>query len=104
MLLVHTPLYSSEALALLRENGLRPQDAAYLMAVPEEEMRAYDDHRYRQQLADETTRTALDWLCAQPLLKAVLTGHLHKDFDAQLRPGLRQYAVGCETVRRIRFV
>ena len=103
VLLVHTPLYSSEALALLRENGLRPQDAAYLMAVPEEEMRAYDDHRYRQQLADDTTREALDWLCSQPLLKAVLTGHLHKDFVTGLTPAVRQYAVGCETVRRIRF-
>ena len=73
------------------------------MAVPEEEMRAYDDHRYRQQLADDTTREALEWLCGQPLLKAVLTGHLHKDFVTGLTPAVRQYAVGCETVRRIRF-
>lgn len=104
VLLVHTPLYSSDTLAMRRQKGLRPQDPAYLMAMPEPEMRAYSEHRYRQQLADETTREALDWLYAQPLLKAVLTGHLHVNFDTEIRPGLRQYAVDCETVRRVRFV
>lgn len=105
VLLVHTPLYSAETLAVLQQNGrLRPEEPAYLMAVPEREMHGYDDHRYRQQLADETTREALEWLCAQPLLKAVLTGHLHRDFEADVTPALRQYGVGCTTVRRIRFV
>lgn len=104
VLLVHTPLYSPETLAVLRENGLQPEEPAYLMAVPEQEMRGYDDHRYRQQLADGTTREALEWICAQPLLKAVLTGHLHRDFEADITGTLRQYGVGCTTVRRIRFV
>ncbi len=103
VLLVHTPLYSPETLALLRENGLQPTEPAYLMAVPEQEMRGYDDHRYRQQLADATTREALEWICAQPLIKAVLTGHLHKDFEADVTPALRQYCTGVGSVRRIRF-
>lgn len=101
VLLVHTPLYSEETLAYLRERGAG--NPAYLMSVPEERMRDYSPDRYEQQLQDETTGKAYEYITNCEGIRAILTGHLHEDFEADVTPQLRQYVTGIGTVREVRF-
>jgi len=107
VLMMHTPIYEPKLfddVMYHRENlGLKPtpQPCAYLTAVPEEWMGGYDDHRFRQQKADDITRCTVDYIRSEPLIKAILTGHLHFSCDAILREGVPQLIVSTTDVNLI---
>lgn len=99
VLMLHTPLYTPALydLSIRIHNG----GPAYLMAVPEEKMRNYSPDRYEQQLADETTLSAYEYILSEPLIKAVLAGHIHHNVE-DLLPGERpQWITGLHTLRQI---
>ncbi|MBR6571137.1 MAG: metallophosphoesterase [Clostridia bacterium] len=99
VLMLHTPLYTPALydLSIRIHNG----GPAYLMAVPEEKMRSYSPDRYEQQLADETTLSAYEYILSEPLIKAVLAGHIHHSAEDML-PGERpQWITGLHTLRKI---
>ena len=100
VLMMHTPLYTP---ALYEKRLAEAPGPAYLMNVPVDKMAHYTPHRYEQQLADEVTRKAYDYILSQPLIRAVLTGHLHTDAEDALPNGMPQLVTGCRTMRRIRF-
>lgn len=99
ILCLHTPLYSEEAYDFARKNE-GENSPVYLMSVPEEKMQYYSPERYEQQKEDETTHTAYEFIKNEPLIKAVLTGHIHCDFELPLGDKM-QYGVGCEDIRII---
>ncbi len=90
ILLMHTPLYAPD---LCRE-CLSRADIAYLMAVPEDVLSTYNDHRRRQQTPDQTTLDAYHYILTEKNIRALLAGHLHDDFVSQVTPTLKQYVVG----------
>lgn len=49
---------------------------------------------YEAQKKDATTRDFIAYLKEEPLLKAILTGHLHVTVEEQFSPTARQYVVG----------
>lgn len=100
VLMMHTPLYTE---TLYEKRLSEVPGPAYLMSVPVGKMAHYNAHRFEQQLADEVTRAAYDYIVSQPLIRAVLTGHLHNDADDVLPNGVPQLVTGCETLRHIRF-
>ena len=100
VLMMHTPLYTP---VLYEKRLSEAPGPAYLMNVPVEKMAHYTPQRYEQQLADDITRKAYDYILTQPLICAVLAGHLHTDADDVLPNGVPQLVTGCETMRRIRF-
>ena len=78
---------------------------AYLVGVPEELTETYEpgvtypsgeEWRYRkvQQHSDEPTLKFVAWLKEQPLLKAILCGHMHRFFEERFSPTAMQYVVG----------
>jgi len=99
VLALHTPLYSQDMYRQRAEQG--KVNPAYLMSVPEELMRAYTPDRYEQQLQDAVTAEAYRFITESGAVKAILTGHLHCDFEADITPTLRQYVTGIGTVREI---
>lgn len=100
VLMMHTPLYTEVLYEKMIRGGTAP---AYLMNVPAEKMAHYTPDRCEQQLADAVTREAYDYILSQPIIRAVLAGHLHIDAEDVLPGGRPQIVTGCETLRRIRF-
>ncbi len=106
ILLMHTPLYEPELYDIRvnrrEEYGLPPQNppCAYLLGVPEELMQDYDAYRFRQQRADEITKRTYEYILHEPMIKAVITGHLHDNFEGKLTSGIPQI-VTSETDLRI---
>ncbi len=75
ILMMHTPMYSE---ALYEEMMVvRKKPCAYVCGCPVERMAGYEDYRYRQQLADASTNAFIEYALGEPLVKAVLAGHLH---------------------------
>ena len=99
ILCVHTPLYSEELFDLiLGSEG--DESPAYLMSVPEEKMNNYSPERYEQQKEDSVTHEAYKYIKNEALIKAVLTGHVHRSFELPLGEKM-QYGVGCTDIRII---
>ncbi len=98
ILCVHTPLYCEEFYNFSLEDGGVP---VYLMAVPVELMKEYSEHRFLQQKADEITFKAYKHIVESEVIKAVLCGHIHYDFDAYINNKIRQISTGISTLREI---
>lgn len=102
ILFMHTPLYAEDLLHFHRD--LEKHPVAYQMAVPEEYMKNYPEDRYRQQKADAITQEAYDLIVGCPLVKALITGHLHFDFEGKVHDDLPQIVTGCTTLRELSIV
>ncbi len=53
--------------------------------------------------ADEVTLETIEYIKAQPQIKAILSGHAHRDFEVQLTEALPQYITGITTIRQVNF-
>ena len=97
ILCMHTPLYSRELYKYMRE---KEGDPAYLMSVPEELMQDYSEDRFIQQRQDALTAEAFEFIISCDAIKALLTGHIHRDY-VELINGKIQIASDVSTVREI---
>ena len=102
VLTMHTPLYCEPLYTFMMNEKKRP--CAFLMATPEPLMAAYPEYRLLQQQPDSVTLEAAATITSEPLIKALLTGHLHVDLDTMLTPSLPQFVTGKRTVRVVEFV
>lgn len=99
VLLLHNPLYEEKLFdTLMYPNG----EYASIVGVPEEKMTAYSPYRYRQQKADEATERALQYFSTEPLLKAILCGHVHISYEGTWH-GIPQIITGMQELRMIHF-
>lgn len=92
VLMMHTPFYTPE----LRDYVLNElkQPCAYLVGAPDDVIATYPPDRRIQQRPDASTRAFIDFVQSQPLVRAVLAGHLHYDFETRLPSGAMQYVTG----------
>ena len=95
---MHTPLYTESLYDFVKARG---GDSVSLMATPVEKMDWYSQHRFRQQKADAVTQEAYDYIMAEPLIKAIITGHLHVNYEESLASGTVQFVTSCTDVREI---
>lgn len=100
VLMMHTPLYDPALYEIMM--GRCP--CAYLAGVPEELMRCYPEDRYVQQLPDEVTLEMMDYIAREPLVKAILAGHIHASCETVYAGRIPQLTVGCVDARVIEFV
>ncbi len=99
VLLVHVPLYSRDLYDVcVSHDGF--ENAAWLMAVPEELMTNYPSYLYESQKADEATKDAYNYIVAQNSIKAILSGHLHIDFETKVG-NIPQYVTSTDSLRLI---
>ena len=109
VLLVHTPLYEEKLYDLLMYHrdllgfAQARGECAYLVGVPEDKLVGYSDHRLRQQKADAATLRTLEYLRNEPLLRAILCGHVHASYEGEWN-GIPQIVTGMEDVRLLRFL
>ncbi len=101
ILLLHIPLYT-EALYYHMMIDKNCNDAA-IMNVPPEKMTKYSDFRRTQQTSDEITKQAYEFIVNCKNIKAILTGHLHFDYENQITTNLTQYITGKTSIRILEF-
>lgn len=99
ILFMHTPLYAEDLVRFHKD--LEKHPVVYQMAVPEKYLKDYPEDRYRQQKADAITQEAYDLIVNCPLVKALIAGHLHFDFEGKIHEGLPQIVTGCTTLREL---
>lgn len=110
VLAVHVPIFEETLFHDLfyhREKfGMRPlrDPCAYIAGVPEALLKDYAPHLYQQQKQNEITERTIAYIKSEPLIKAVLCGHVHCDAEAWLKEGVPQIITGMETARIIEFV
>ncbi len=103
VLMLHNPLHTDA----LYEAVMKLQPCAYLTGTPEAMMTTYDDYRFRQQRPDEDTLAFIDYVYGQPLVRAVIAGHLHHSWIGPLPNGVTQYVGEAgyhDAAREIEFV
>ena len=90
VLCLHVPFYTEKILRANAHfwNGDRPKFRK------EDVAREWSAGDFRRQRADATTRAFLAALKAEPLLKAILAGHLHVTVEDRFSPTAMQYVVG----------
>lgn len=98
VLCMHTPLYSEDLFAF-KVAGEGPQATGSLMCAPDDKTALYNPMRRRQQRPDAVTREAYEYILNEPMIKTILAGHLHIDFEHTLAGRIPQFIVGCETIR-----
>ena len=92
ILLIHNPIYTP-ALADYRFDNEEKGSLALIGCPPD----APERHRkFDSCPPDETTLDFIARLKQEPLLKAVLAGHVHfhQNYVEEIAPGLRQFVVG----------
>ena len=102
VLMMHTPLY--EPSLYQKALGAKKKGSAYLIDVPAELMERDYDPRHFAQKADAVTHETMEYIISQPLIKAIVSGHLHFDFESKVADRISQVVTGCTTVRVIEFV
>ncbi len=93
VLLMHNPLYTEDLYAFSMQVHAS-QQVAYLTGTPDDLMRGYSEYRFRQQHAEPETLAFIDFVYSQPLIRAVLAGHIHVNAETVLPSGIPQYIVG----------
>lgn len=91
VMLCHCPLYTPEYQKILMRNGAK---CSYLVGVPEAEMGNYSPSRREQQKPNAATLEFIAWLKEQPLVKAILCGHIHQFWSGPFSQHTMQYCVG----------
>ncbi|MBE6611416.1 MAG: hypothetical protein E7632_02885 [Ruminococcaceae bacterium] len=99
ILLMHNPLFEEKLYDVMMERDRAK--VAYLTATPLPLMAHYSEYRLRQQTADEATLAMVDYIKSEPLIQAIIAGHLHFDYEGMVTDTLPQIVTGTTTVREI---
>ncbi|MBQ8716327.1 MAG: metallophosphoesterase [Clostridia bacterium] len=99
VLLLHNPLYEPK----LHDLMMQHDSCSYLVAVPEALMASYSAHRFEQQRADAITLEAVEYIKNETQIKAIIAGHLHKDYEGVFGDRIPQIVTSCTKLRLIEF-
>ncbi len=92
LLFVHIPFYDDDVSAYFTNA---------MMGTPEDRMGGYNAWQVREQTAGPITRRAYEYIMASPMLKAIISGHMHDNFENQPETLPRQFITGTHTMREI---
>ena len=77
VLAMHTPLYTKAFADAVMESN----PCAYVTGAPEELLALYPEDRRKQQTPDEATLRAMQYIKDEPLIRAIVTGHVHRNLE-----------------------
>jgi hypothetical protein len=106
VLLVHVPFYCAEMEKSYFAHLLdRYKQEIYLIpsfiCYPDEKLMTYPEDMRAGLFADKYTREACEYIASEPLIKAVLAGHLHMDSEHLFAGKIPQIMTGVDTLREI---
>ena len=101
VLCLHVPLYEKS----LFENQLRVshEPVAYLCGAPDVYVNEYPEDCRLAQKTDNVTAHMIEYIASEPLIRAVLAGHLHYDYQSTLFDRIPQIVTGKSTLRTVEF-
>ena len=88
ILALHVPIYSP---GLYDVSLKKWTDCAHLIGVPQHLIATYPDYRKEQQIPDEDTLLFIEYVKSEPMIKAIISGHIHLNFEEKLTDGLYQF-------------
>ena len=71
-----------------------PHEPTYLVGCDEEHLLPYSEFRAVQQRPDAPTLRMIEYIKNEPAIKAILTGHLHFNYESYLTDRLPQFVTG----------
>ena len=92
ILAFHDPLFEQSLYD--RHLELVPGECTYLVGCDEEHLLTYSEFRAVQQRPDAPTLRMIEYIKSEPMIKAILTGHLHFSFESNITDTLPQYVTG----------
>ncbi len=92
VLAFHDPLFEESLYAYHRERV--PNECTYLVGCDEAHLLPYSEFRAVQQRPNEATKRMIEYIKSEPLIRLILTGHLHFSFESSLTPTLPQFVTG----------
>lgn len=92
ILAFHDPLFEPSLYAYHRQR--LPNECTYLVGCDEAHLLEYSEFRAVQQRPDRATLEMIDYIVSEPLIKAILTGHLHFSFESKVNGTLPQFVTG----------
>lgn len=99
VLMMHVPLFEEG----LFQRVVAEHKIAYLMGCDEEHLDQFNDEfREIQQRPNEDDLRFIDYVYSQPLIKCVLAGHVHINYESMLPGGIPQLVTGlnCRGIAR----
>lgn len=84
---MHIPLFTKAQADQILANGNK---CAYVTGAPREYTDKYPPDRSRQQVPDEATLRAIEYINSEPMIKLIVTGHTHINFEDRLPCGTLQ--------------
>lgn len=92
ILAFHDPLFEESLFQYHRQ--VSSESCTYLVGCDEEHLLLYNEFRAVQQRPDAPTLRMIDYITHEPLIKAILAGHLHFSYESDVVPGLPQFVTG----------
>ena len=89
LLAMHVPLFTEEYAQ--KQMVDRGEPCAYVTGATNEWLNRYSENRKLQQTPDDATLRAIGYIKSEPLIKAVIAGHTHMNFENMLTDTLPQY-------------
>ena len=87
LLAMHNPIYNAAQAEDMKQKG---GHILYVVGAPEEILQTYPADRRAQQTPDDATLRAIKYIKEEPLIKAIVVGHLHRNFEETLENGVPQ--------------
>ena len=87
LLAMHNPIFNEAQAVDMMQKGVK---VLYTVGAPEEILSTYPPDRRAQQTPDESTLRAIKYIKEEPLIKALVVGHLHRNFEEVLENGVQQ--------------
>ena len=92
ILCIHDPLFEQSLYDhIMSKPGAT---SAGIVGCDEDHLLPYSEYRAVQQRPEEATLRVIDYITHEPMIKAVLTGHLHFNYESRLACGKMQYITG----------
>jgi hypothetical protein len=66
-------------------------------------MTGYSASRFEQQRADDVTLETVEYIKNEMQIKAIIAGHLHKDYEGMFADRVPQIVTSCTNLRLIEF-
>ena len=70
------------------------ESCTYLVGLDEAHLARYSEFRAYQQRPDAATLRMIDYIKNEPMIKAILTGHVHFNYESKLTDTLPQFVTG----------
>ncbi len=92
ILAMHNPLFEQSLYVEMMDGGKAKSTG--LVGCDEKHLLPYDEYRAVQQRPTKDTMEFIEYVHSEPCIKAILAGHLHKNFESKLPGGITQYVTG----------